>query len=61
MFAARCTGTAGIEGEKGKKNGLEENATFSIQLFLARCLHCIIIGYFLVAVLLVAIHMKEHF
>ena len=50
--------TAGIGGEKGKKeinekkkkketgSRVEENAIFSIQLFLALRPHCITIGYF---------------
>ena len=48
ILAVRCTGTAGIGGEKGKKMGhsVEGNATFSIQLFLAHGPYYIIIGCF---------------
>ena len=41
-------GQLGSEERKAKKQGVgvEENATFSIQLFLARHPYCITIGYF---------------
>ena len=40
-------GQLGSEERKAKWNRVEENATFSIQLFLARLPHCITIDYFL--------------